>query len=59
MPSKNRVRRDERRHLPEDSASEPLPEHRETPTLLIAQLQAASGQLCFQRAILLAKVTCS
>jgi len=55
MPSKNRVRRDERRHLSEDSASEPLPEHRKTPTLLIVQLQPPSGQLCFQRAILLAK----
>src|SRR4029453_11868032 len=55
MPAKNCVRRDERPHLSEDSASEPLPEHRETPALLIVQLQPAFGQLCFQRAILLAK----
>jgi hypothetical protein len=55
MPSKNRVWRDERRHLSEDSASEPLPEDRETPALLIVQLQLASGQLRLQRAILLAK----
>jgi len=44
-----------RRHLSEDRASEPVPEHRETPTLLIVQLQPASGQLLLQRAILLAK----
>ena len=55
MPSKNRVWRDERHHLSEDSASEPLPGDRETPALLIVQLQLASGQLRLQRAILLAK----
>ena len=55
MPAKNRVRRDERRHLWQDAASESLPEHREAPSLRIIQLQPTSIQLCFQRAILVAK----
>ena len=33
----------------------PLPKHREAPPLRIISLQSAAGQLCFQRAILLAK----
>ena len=55
MPSNNRVRRDERRHLSEDSASEPLPEHRETQPLPIVQVQTASRQLGFQHPILFPK----
>ena len=55
MPSKNGVGRDERRHVSQYGASEPLPEHREPPALPIVEPQPASGQLRFQRAILLAK----
>jgi len=55
MPSKNRIGRDERRHLSQDAASKSLPEHREPPSLGIVQLQPPSSQLGFQRAILLAK----
>ena len=47
MPSKNRVRRDERRHLSQNAASKSLPEHREPPSLGIVQPQPASSQLCF------------
>jgi hypothetical protein len=55
MPSKNRVGRHERGHLSQCGAAEPLPEHRETSPLRIVEPQTAWGQLCFQRAILLAK----
>ena len=55
MPSKNRVGRDKRGHLSQCGTSEPLPQHRETPPLRVVQPQPASSQLCFQRAILLAK----
>lgn len=55
MPSKNRVWRDERRHVPQCGASEPLTEHRETAALSIVQPQPAPDQLCLQRTILLAK----
>jgi hypothetical protein len=55
MPSKNGVGRDERRHVSQYGATEPLPEHRETPPLRIVQLQPASRQLSFQRPILLPK----
>ena len=37
MPSKNRIGRDERRHLSQDAASKSLPEHREPPSLGILQ----------------------
>ena len=55
MPSEDRVRRDERRHLSQHAASESLPEHCEAPSLTIIQPQSASSQLRFQCAILLAK----
>ena len=55
MPSKNGIGRDERHHLAQRGASEPLPQHRETAPLRIVQPQPACGQLCFQRAIVLAK----
>ena len=55
MPSKNCIGRDERRHLAQCGASEPPPQDRETSPLRIVQLQAASGQLGFQRPILLAE----
>ena len=55
MPSKNRVRRDERRHLSQNAAAKSLSQYREPPSLGIVQPQPASTQLGFQRAILLAK----
>jgi hypothetical protein len=55
MPSKNRIGRHEPGHLSQCGASEPLPEHRETPPLPIGQVQAASRQLGFQHPILLPK----
>ena len=55
MPSQNGVGRDKRRHVSQYGASEPLPEHRETPPLPIVQVQPASRQLGFQHAILLPK----
>ena len=55
MPSKNGVGRDKRRHVSQYGASEPLPEHRETPPLPIVQVQPASRQLGSQHAILLPK----
>ena len=55
MPSKNRIGRDERRHLTQCGVAEPLPQHREISPLRIVGPQPASGQLCCQRPILLAK----
>ena len=55
VPSKNRVGRHERCHVPQDGPSKPLPEHGEAPALRIRQPQSASGQLCFQDTVLLAK----
>jgi transposase InsO family protein len=55
MPSKDGVGGDERRHVLQYGASEPLPEHRETPALSIRQPQPAAGQLRFQGAIFLAQ----
>ena len=45
MPSKNRVRLDERGNLEQCGASEPLPQHRETPPLRIVQPRPPAGQL--------------
>jgi hypothetical protein len=47
--------RHERCHIAQYGASEPMAKHRETPSLRIGQPQPAAIQLCFQRAILLAK----
>jgi len=55
MPSKNRVRCDECRHLSQNAAAKSLSQYREPPSLGIVQPQPASTQLGFQRAILLAK----
>ena len=55
MPSKNRIGRDERRHLTQCRAAEALPQHRETSPLRVVQPQPASSQLCFQRATLFAQ----
>jgi hypothetical protein len=55
MPSENRLRGDERRHLTQHAASKSMPEHREAPSLHIIQPQPASSQLRFQCAILLAE----
>jgi hypothetical protein len=55
MPSKNRVRRDERRHLSQNAAAKSPSQYREPPSLGIVQPQPASTQLGFQRSILLAK----
>jgi len=55
MPSKNRLRCDERRHPSQNAASKSLPEHREPPPLGIVQLHPPSRKLGLQCAILLAK----
>jgi hypothetical protein len=55
VPSKNCVGGDERRHVSQHGASEPLPQHREPSALPVGQLQPAPNQLGFQRPILLAK----
>jgi hypothetical protein len=55
MPPKNRVWCDEGRELMQQAATNSLPQHSETPPLLVIQSQSAAALLHFEHAVLFAE----
>jgi hypothetical protein len=55
MPAEDRVRRHERRDLPEQSSPNPMAQDSEAPPVAVVETQAPPGELGFQNAILLAQ----
>ena len=56
MPPQDGVRRDQRRHLPQDVSSEAVPVHGEPTSLDIGQPQAPPVKVLFQDAVLFSQV---